>query len=333
MLCKSNGIKSYNQINHGEYVNRNEFSFPTPALRLPARHCARAHPVGRTGGRNPWRPLPHPDLPLPRDLRPPGPGRSRGRHRRGRGTETPQGSRQGTPAARLCLCRRPGGRAQQPPRARLLGLRDGGHRRRGARPLGRAGRTGPRRCPHVPVLRHPLGPRLAGGGARDARACRRPGLCPRLADGERLLRPPDGRHHRCPVQERHPHVRPLPRPVRVLPPRGLGGGAGGACASPCLAGPARAGRERRPHRAPPGGGRRHPLRPRQPQRLHQPLPLLDEPLRCERGRCRGMGPQRVCRLRRRRALRGGHRAQLLRPDRRARHVPPRALCAGAYLYY
>lgn len=55
-------------------------------------------------------------------------------------------------------------------------------------------------------------------------------------------------------------------------------------------------RTRRKHRTPACGRRGRALRSRQPQQLHQPVPLPDEPFRRAGGRSRGVGRRTVRRL-------------------------------------
>ena len=229
---------------------------------------------------------------------------SRRRARR-RNVETAAKPDQAEPT-RLRPFRPPGGRTFLEAHQRLSGLHHGGHRRHPRRDLRRDPRTGKGRPALVPCLQDLVRTRHTchrmDGRRSDGRELPRS-----LADGKRLLRPAHRHRHRPAVQERHAHVRDLPRSRRALPSRRR---------TDEVRLPARRqgrtktghrrrketqraediGRTRRKHRTPACGRRGRTLRSRQPQRLHQPVPLPDEPFRRAGGRSRGMGRRAVRRL-------------------------------------
>ena len=123
-----------------------------------------------------------------------------------------------TEPTRLHSLRPPGRRAYGKACQGLFGLHHGGHRRHSRRSFRRDARQGKGRPALVPDLQDAVG---AGHTRHRADGRRSDGKeLPRgLADGQRLLRPAHRHRHRPPVQERHPHVRDLPRSRRALPAR------------------------------------------------------------------------------------------------------------------
>ena len=183
---------------------------------------------------------------------------------------------------------------------RLSGLHYGGHRRHPRRDLRRDPRTGRGRPALVPCLQDLVRTRHTchrmDGRRSDGRELPRS-----LADGKRLLRPAHRHRHRQAVQERHAHVRDLPRPRRALPSRRRtdevrlptrrqGRTKTGHRRRKETQRAENIGRTRREHRTPACGRRGRTLRSRQPQRLHQPMPLPDEPFRRAGGRSFRRGP-------------------------------------------
>lgn len=141
---------------------------------------------------------------------------SRRRTRR-RNVETAAKPDQAEPT-RLRPFRPLGGRTLLEAHQRLSGLHYGGHRRHPRRDLRRDPRTGKGRPALVPCLQDLVRTRHTchrmDGRRSDGRELPRS-----LADGKRLLRPAHRHRHRPTVQERHAHVRDLPRPRRALPSR------------------------------------------------------------------------------------------------------------------
>lgn len=202
--------------------------------------------------------------------------------------------------------RPPRGRTLFEAHQRLSGCHHGRHRRHPRSDLRRGPRAGKGRPALVPCLQDLVRTRHTchrlDGGQCDGRELPR-----RLADGKRLLRSAHRHRHRPAVQERYPYVRDLPRSRHALPPRRQTDEVRPTthCQGRTQTGHRRReetqrtediGHTRRKHRTPACGRRGRTLRSRQPQRLHQPVPLPDEPFRCARGRSRGVGRRTVLRL-------------------------------------
>ena len=198
---------------------------------------------------------------------------SRRRTRR-RNVETAAKPDQAEPT-RLRPFRPLGGRTFLEAHQRLSGLHYGGHRRHPRRDLRRDPRTGKGRPALVPCLQDLVRTRHTchrmDGRRSDGRELPRS-----LADGKRLLRPAHRHRHRPAVQERHAHVRDLPRPRRALPSRRRTDEVRlpTRCQGRTKTGHRRRketqraediGRTRREHRTPACGRRGRALRSRQPQ--------------------------------------------------------------------